>query len=102
MQNSKLSVDSSRFTVRNGFSAPIIIIMVALVAVVVLALLVFDVGKLKTPILQPRVTDDRILEELKTVGTSDEVQDIEKDLVDTDLETIDAEISEVDRDVQSL
>lgn len=93
----------NKFSIFKGFSTLLIIVAVAVVGMAaVLAIGVFDVGQLKTKVLQPKVAEDKILMQLKAVGTSDEVPDIESDLLNTDLETIDAEISDVDRDLQSL
>lgn len=103
MRTNGFMVYGSWFIVKRGFSTLWIIMAVAVIFVVaILAFGVFDVGKLKTQVLQPKVTEDQILTQLKAVGTSDEVPDIEKDLLNTDLETLDAEIGEIDRDLQSL
>lgn len=102
MRSKKLETGNLKLETRKGFSTLLIIVAVAVVGVVaILAFGVFDVGKLKTQVLQPKVTEDQTLTQLEAVGTSDEVPDIEKDLLNTDLETIDAEISDVDRELQS-
>lgn len=46
--------------------------------------------------------EDVMLEELQTQGVSDEIVDIATDLGATDLEDIDAELKEIDQELQTL
>jgi len=87
---------------RRGFSTLFVIVAVAVVFVLaLLAFGVFDFAKLKKTV--PTTTEvDEKLNELSAVSTSDEVPDIEKDLNDTNLEMIDAELGEVEKELTGL
>lgn len=106
MQTNRLRVKGSQLTVRSGFSS--LLIIVAVVVIGVFAVLVFgvlDLAKIKTPeVPKPSISvgKDAQVEKLSTLGTSDEVSDIEKYLNETNLDTLDTELSDVDRDAESL
>lgn len=86
-----------------GFSTLLIIIVVAVMGIAaVLAFGVFDAGKLKRTVQEPSVGQDQQLKELETVSTSDEVPDIERDINETNLETIDVELSEIEKEANGL
>lgn len=59
----------------------------------------FDRGMTPEEILN---AEDTTLEDLQAQGTSDEVADIEADLNATDLEGIDAELEQIDRELNNL
>ncbi len=105
MQNKQVTVDSSQFTVRMGFSTLWIIVAVAIVGVVaVLAFGVLDFYKIKKPDVgqKTQVEEDQQVQDLNTLSTSDEVDVIEKDLDLTNLDALDAEIGDVEKDLMSL
>lgn len=98
-----LSKSSSQSKVLKGFSTLWIIVAVAIVGTAaVLAFGVLDVAKIKKPDVGRLPETDQQLQQLSTFSTSDEVVDIEKDLNATDLDAIDNELSEVDRDLGDL
>lgn len=77
-----------------GFSTLLAIIAVAVIGLA--AVLAFGVFQ------EPAVVEDQKLKELETVSTSDELPDIERDINETNLETLDVELSEVDKEAKGL
>lgn len=85
---------------KKGFSTLLIILGAAVVFIA--AVLAFGVMSGKKETEKPKVAEDKQVEALKTLSTSDEVPDIEKDLNDTDLETLDVELLEIEKEVSGL
>ena len=101
----QLTVDSLQLTVRKGFSALIIILIVAIVGIgAVAAFGVLNVGDIKksTPTQINQTVDDQQVRDLQILGSSDKVSDIEKDLNDTKLNEIDQELPQIENDASTL
>lgn len=95
-----LTVDSSQFTVRTGFSTLWIIVAVVIVGVAaVLVFGVLDFYKIKKPVERPatQVEEDQQVRQLNTQSTSDEIEVIEQDISATDLEALDGEIADIEK-----
>lgn len=91
--------------IRRGFSNLVLILIVAGVGVIIALVLglvdLANFGKqvrLTGPAIKEEI--DSQVESLRAVGTSDKVGDIEKDLTETNLETTDSELTEVDRELE--
>ena len=103
MQSKQLTVNSSQSTVRKGFSTVFVIALVAVIGVVaVLAFGVFDVSKIKKTGEMPEQQVDQQIKDLDNLSPSDELPDIEKDLNATNLEEVDSELDQIDKDLGSL
>jgi hypothetical protein len=88
--------------VKNGFGTVLILVLVGIVGIAaVVAFGIFDLGKLKKA-NESIPVQDPVVEELKVLGTSDEVDDIERYLNQTNLDKIDSEMSEVEKSVEGL
>lgn len=88
--------------VSKGFSTLWILIAVAVVGVVaIIAFGILDVAKLKKP-AQYVLPEDKQVQQLQTLGQSDEISVIEQDIDNTNLDNLDAEMGEVEQDLQSL
>lgn len=96
-QNKQLTVHSSQLTVR-GFSTIWLIMAVAVIGVIA----VVAIGKVGKVPSVPQVTIDRQIGELQKLSSSDEIGDIDEDLNKTNLENLDAELGEVDKELQGL
>ena len=101
-QSEQLIVNSIRLTVRSGFSTLLIIVFVAIVGVMaVLAFSFLDVSK-KTEVTTGPAEMDQQIKQLQTLSTSDEVPDIEKDLSSTNIDSLDSDLTDVDKDLGNL
>ncbi|MBI3283010.1 hypothetical protein HYZ70_02940 [Candidatus Curtissbacteria bacterium] len=86
-----------------GFVLPWILVAAAVVLVVlVLAFGIFDTGEFKKKVEAPKAAEDQQVEALLKISASDEVADIEKDINQTNLDTIDVELSEVEKEAEAL
>lgn len=75
--------------------------LVAFIVIVIILVLVFGKGREKpAPTAAPVV--DLQVEKLQTQSPSDDVAAIEKDLTNTNLDQIDTELKEVEKNSQSL
>lgn len=86
-------------TRKSGLLNLIILISVAVVGAALLVFGVLDLGDFKK---NSGISQDEQVRRLETLGESDEVDDIEVYLNDTDVENVDSELSEVDESLQSL
>lgn len=103
ISNRSRFLTKSKYQISRGFSTLLIIVAVAIVgAAAVVAFGVLDVAKIKKPPVVTVTGSDEQLESLQTFSTSDEVIDIERDLGATDLDAVDNELDQVDRDLGSL
>lgn len=91
---------------KGGFTALLIILVVAVIGLgALLAFGVFDVSDIKNiPGYQQRkITGvDQQVRDLNKLSSSDEVSAIEGDLNSTNLDDLDSEMDEVDRDLKDI
>lgn len=87
---------------KKGFSAILIILVVAIV--VLAAVVVFSLGKFgQQPAVQaPAVVQDKQVENLGILSGSDKVEDIDKEVNSTDIDSLDAGLDQVNSDLNSL
>lgn len=96
MQSSK-----SHEVLKCGFAPLIVILVIAIIiALVVLAFSYFGKTKYGQSLTQT-VNSDSQVEELRTLGVSDEVSVIETDLDKTNLEKINQELPQVDKEAST-
>lgn len=84
--------------------------LIGIIIIVLILVLggIYYAGKTEAPEAEgPSAADildesDPLSEELQDVGTSDEIADIESDLLDTNLQNIDAELGDIEAELQNL
>lgn len=87
----------------SGFGTVFLLLAVGIIGViVVVAFGIFDLAKLKKPQQTMVEQEDSQVKELNVLGVSDEIGDIEKYLDQTNLDKLDQEIPQVDKDAGSL
>ena len=87
---------------KKGFLALLIILAVAILGLA--AAVAFSLGKFRQqPLVQtPAVVQDKQVESLETLSGSDKVEDIDKEVNSTDIDSLDAGLDQVNSDLNSL
>lgn len=91
-----------QLTTKQGFSTLLIIVAVAIIgAMAVLAFGVLDVWQIKkAQVPSAKISDvDQVIKDLDNLSSSDELPDIERDLTATDLENLDSEMDQIEKDL---
>ena len=85
-----------------GSSLILVVLLVALVVFFVILLKVFNIDRSSTPEEEKTVTYDQQVKDLATLGNSDEISDIEDDLNNTNIDQIDQELPQVDKEASTI
>lgn len=115
-ENQQESMDSGQFSTsgqpeegqnglsEQGVSKNLIITVVIAVVVVVLALMYVWGSKVGEPEILPPAfpAEDEQTMDLKKVSESDEIEAIEQDLLNTDLENLDADLNTFEAEIDTL